>query len=324
MTFFNYFYFLPILTILILSIVSTLEDIFTRKIKNKTILIFLSISTILYFLRFIITKDLDFVKYSIVNIIISILITFYLYYNEYLGAGDSKLIIIYTILFSTFIKDYFIFLYLPFIFLSFYLTVLIRGFLRLNKSVLKELKNSISLKEIVITFVVSFGITILKDIVFKKFNIFNVAQNVILLFIFYILLIKFTFKIIKKKFKSNFKLWGFLILVIAIKIYIGIDKSDFYFAIFYTFIRIIIFRTFNRLIELTSYKKVLVNKLKPGMLVFNVKEKEKKPKKRLTNFEINIIKNQKKTKYFYVHSELPFTIFISIGNLILIFLYIML
>lgn len=334
-------YFQSIIAI-ILGLISALTDFKEMKIYNKNIKIFLIISIIIYLLCFN-QIEIIYIKYYLINLIISIIISFIFYYFKIWAAGDAKLFlaIIFMIPYPVYqnnIKNIFPAMYLLIIIFSiaFIYVVLESIFLWIkDKEKFKKIKGLELTKKTIIEFLSNyfmgyFIILFINNILFKFLTDFNL-YNGSLIMLCNTLLLVFIYQIIRNKKNIYLTTIIFIILNIIFYIIYGFNFQPINKKMLLIVLTIILFRTIS---EKYNYEVISINDLKSRMILsygsvimFYGSKVKGLPKmttestdSRLTENEVNSIKRWSRTKKgkkdITIVKHLPFAPFILVGEII--------
>ncbi|PLW80692.1 hypothetical protein C0585_01230 [Candidatus Woesearchaeota archaeon] len=281
------YYFLPM--ILFLGIITSYEDIKFGKIRNKWIILaliysFLINSILIFHNYFNNSFKVDYIMELSINLLFAIIIGFGFYYYDIWSAGDGKLFITFTSLiplamYSLGYQKHYPGISLLFNIFTISLTyILFNLALKFDKKNLKNLKeafiSSFTLKETFFALLFFFVIYWLIESIFTYLNFQNSMFYFILSLLIYL------------KLKDVNKIFFVMILLSFLRI--AKDSSIYSlnflknFIIYgmlwrlsYSMIRGTFLKFFNELF----YRELLVEEVKPGMILFeDIKRTEKKAK----------------------------------------------
>lgn len=327
---------------IILGFISTITDFKDMKIYNKNILYAILISIVIYILFY---NQLEFIyfKYYIINLIISIIISFIFFYFKIWAAGDAKLFlaIIFMIpypIYQNNISNIFPAMYLLIIIFSvaFIYVVLesIYLWIKDNKKLKYITKKNITkneIKDFILNYFFGYFIILFINNVLINYAInFNIYNGSLIMLCNMLLLI-FIYQIIKTN-QQKYKLTIIFIFLNIINYIInGIQLQTINYK---TLLIVLIITIFRKISEKYNYEVINIKDLKPRMILsfgsimkFYGSKVKGLPNKttestdsRLTEYEVNNIKRWSKTKKgtdeIVIVKHLPFAPFILIGEII--------
>ena len=327
---------------IILGIVSSVTDLKNKKIYNKNIIVALFISAISYVILY---KQIE-IKYIpnfTLNLIISMLISFAFYYFKIWAAGDAKLFLTITFMIPYEIYEVeisnvfpslnlliiifciaFIYVFFETIFLWF------KDKNRLEKLKLSNFKKD-DIYEFIIQYLLGYLITIFLNNILNKFFLDFRLSNQGLLLLCNMLVLIFTYRIVKTR-KSSLTLIGvFFLLNFAYYFKYGFEIYTINLKMLLLVFIIIIFR---RVSEKYNYEEIKINDLKPRMILsygsvlrfFNSRVKglpkttTETTDSRLTEEQVESIKRWSKSskglETIVIVKHMPFAPFILAGELV--------
>ena len=327
---------------IILGIVSSRTDFKEMKIYNKNIKRFLLISCIIYVLFF---KQIEFmfIKEHTINLTVSILISFLLFYFKIWAAGDAKLFIaiVFMIPYSIYgnnPKNIFPAIYLLImIFSSAFIYVVIESFYLWIKDKEKIKRINLSkydkdnLKNFILSYLLGYSITLfINNILYSFLENFKIYNGSLIMLCNMLMLI-FIYQVITDPPAIKKATIIFVILNIVYYAIFGIEIQIFNIKMFVIVLIIMLFRNIS---SKYNYETINVSDLKARMILSfgsviqfygsNVKGLPKSTTEstdsRLTEDEVSSIKRWSKTKRgkdeITIVKHLPFAPFILIGEII--------
>ncbi|MBR2247940.1 MAG: prepilin peptidase [Clostridia bacterium] len=327
---------------LLIGIVSAISDFKNQKIYNKSIIVAVSLSALMY-LVFFQQIDETYVKSHLVNFFISCIVSFAFFYFKIWGAGDAKLFIALTFiipyeLYEVSNNNYFASMYLLiYVFSIAFIYVFIETIVLflIDKEKLNNIKSSKFTKEIFIDYIVDFTNGYLLSILF--YNIINtffttyVMYNNELVYIINVVMLLFFYQINRKNKVKIISLITLLAINIGYVILYGIKAYTIDVSLLVIIVLIMIFRKIS---EKYNYKTISVKDLKERMILsfdsvipfYNSKVKglpkfsDESTDCRLTNEEVESIKRwsqtPKGTDKITIVRHMPFAPFILLGEIL--------
>lgn len=327
---------------LIIGILATITDFREKKIYNKTIIYGVIVSFILYIVMWK-QIDMELIKNYVINLSISILISFLFFYFKIWAAGDAKLFIAMIImipfeLYEVDLSNIFPGIYLLIIIFSiaFLYVVMETIFLWAKDSEkfqkLKTIKFNIkTIKDWLEKYFMGYFIILLiNNIIYLLFPTFQ-EKNGALMLVCNMLILIFIYRIIQNKKQTIIVT---TISIIFNIIYYIIMKFNIYQINIKMFIIVISIMIFRDISEKYNYECIKIENLKPRMILsygsvlkFYSSRIKGLPKhttettdSRLTNDEVNSIKRWSKSSKgddsIVVVRHMPFAPFMLIGEII--------
>lgn len=325
-----------------LGVVSSITDFKNKKIYNKNIIWAIAISIFTYL---VLWKQIEiiYIKNYIINLGISIVISFLFFYLKIWAAGDAKLFIaiVFMIPYEIYevkVKNVFPALYLLIIIFSiafFYIVIetiylWIKDKEKLSK--IKELKfGSEELKEFMIKYFMGyFMILFINNIWIKFFTEFRINNGGLALICNMLILI-FMYRIIKEQKQSLIVMITFIIANIAYYTIFGLEINSVNIKMLALVLLIIIFRNIS---EKYNYEKIRIENLKSRMILsfgsvlkfYGSKVKglpqstTETTDSRLTEEEVESIKKWSKSKKgqetIVIVRHMPFAPFMLVGEVL--------
>lgn len=327
---------------ILLGIISVVTDVKNKKIYNRNIIIAVIMSTLVYAIFW---KQIEFIylKNFLINLCISILISFLFYYFKIWSAGDAKLFlaIIYMIpyeLYEVETTNFFPGLYiLILIFSTAFLYVVIETIYLWIKDEekfkkIKQLKLSKSqISDFIVKYFMGYFIILfINNILFKVFSEFK-QNNAGLIIVCNMLLLIFIYRVINDRKRTIITMIVFVIANIIYYLIFGIEIYGINIKMLLLVFIIILFRMIS---EKYNYERIKIEDLKPRMilsygsiLLFYGSKVQGLPQNtdestdsRLTNEEVDSIKRWSKTKKgtesITIVRHMPFAPFMLIGQAI--------
>ena len=332
---------------LIIGILATITDFREKKIYNKTIIYGVIVSFILYIVMWK-QIDMELIKNYVINLSISILISFLFFYFKIWAAGDAKLFIAMIImipfeLYEVDLSNIFPGIYLLIIIFSiaFLYVVMETIFLWAKDSEkfqkLKTIKFNIkTIKDWLEKYFMGYFIILLiNNIIYLLFPTFQ-EKNGALMLVCNMLILIFIYRIIQNKKQTIIVT---TISIIFNIIYYIIMKFNIYQINIKMFIIVISIMIFRDISEKYNYECIKIENLKPRMILsygsvlkFYSSRIKGLPKhttettdSRLTNDEVNSIKRWSKSSKgddsIVVVRHMPFAPFMFIGEIIFLVLH---
>lgn len=327
---------------LIIGILATITDFREKKIYNKTIIYGVIVSFILYIVMWK-QIDMELIKNYVINLSISILISFLFFYFKIWAAGDAKLFIAMIImipfeLYEVDLSNIFPGIYLLIIIFSiaFLYVVMETIFLWAKDSEkfqkLKTIKFNIkTIKDWLEKYFMGYFIILLiNNIIYLLFPTFQ-EKNGALMLVCNMLILIFIYRIIQNKKQTVIVT---TISIIFNIIYYIIMKFNIYQINIKMFIIVISIMIFRDISEKYNYECIKIENLKPRMILsygsvlkFYSSRIKGLPKhttettdSRLTDDEVNSIKRWSKSSKgddsIVVVRHMPFAPFMLIGEII--------
>lgn len=325
-----------------LGVVSSITDFKNKKIYNKNIIWAIAISIFTYL---VLWKQIEiiYIKNYIINLGISIVISFLFFYLKIWAAGDAKLFIaiVFMIPYEIYevkVKNVFPALYLLIIIFSiafFYIVIetiylWIKDKEKLSK--IKELKfGPEELKEFMIKYFMGyFMILFINNIWIKFFTEFRINNGGLALICNMLILI-FMYRIIKEQKQSLIVMITFIIANIAYYTIFGLEINSVNIKMLALVLLIIIFRNIS---EKYNYEKIRIENLKSRMILsfgsvlkfYGSKVKglpqstTETTDSRLTEEEVESIKKWSKSKKgqetIVIVRHMPFAPFMLVGEVL--------
>lgn len=324
------------------GILATFTDFKEKKIYNKTIIFGVALSLLLYIVLWN-RIDMELIKSYIINLGISILISFLFFYFKVWAAGDAKLFIAMIImipfeLYEVDTSNIFPGIYLLILIFSVaFIYVVIETIFLWSKDneKFKKIKitkiSVVSIKEWLEKYFIGYLITLfVNNVIFTVFPDFQ-EQNGPLMLICNMLLLIFVYRIIQSKKQT--------IIVISISfalniIYYAIMGFTFYPINIKMLVIVVAIMLFRSVMEKYNYECIKITDLKPRMILsygsvlkFYSSRIKGLPKQttestdsRLTEDEVNSIKRWSKsakgTDSIVIVRHMPFAPFMLIGEII--------
>ncbi len=327
---------------IILGIISSVTDFKNKKIYNKNIILALIVSILVYAVLWN-QIEIMYIKNYLINLGISIAISFLFFYFKIWAAGDAKLFlaIVFMIPYEIYevqTNNVFPALYLlimifgvAFIYIVIETVYLwIRDKERLTK--IKELKlDKGELKEFLIKYFMGYFIILfINNIILKFFADFRI-NNAGLILICNMLILIFIYRIITQKRQA---LVITLVFVVVNALYYGIFGIEIYSINIKMLILVLVVMLFRSIAEKYNYEEIKIENLKPRMILslgsvlrFYGSRVKGLPQtttettdSRLTEEEVESIKRWSKTKKgketIVIVRHIPFAPFILVGELL--------
>lgn len=325
-----------------LGVVSVITDVKDKKIYNENVIIALILSSIVYamFWKYI---EIIYIKSYVINIIISLLISFIFYYFKIWSAGDAKLflaiicMIPYEI-YETETNNFFPGLYVLILIFStaFIYVVFETIFLWIkDKEKFKKIKDIKFNKEELTNFLLKyfmgyFIILFINNVLCKLFGEFR-QNNAGLILLCNMLLLLFMYRVINDRKKTILFIVFFAIGNLVYYITFGFEIYSINVKMIIFVFIIILFRIIS---EKYNYEEIEVEKLKPRMILSYgsiilflgsrvkglPKVTDESTDSRLSEEEVNSIKRWSKTKKgkdsVTIVRHMPFAPFMLVGQLI--------
>lgn len=320
------------------GILAAFTDFKEKKIYNKTIIFGIALSLLLYIVLWN-QIDMELIKSYIINLGISILISFLFFYFKVWAAGDAKLFIAMIImipfeLYEVDTTNIFPGIYLLILIFSVaFIYVVIETILLWSKDneKFKKIISVVSIKEWLEKYFIGYLITLfVNNVIFTVFPDFQ-EQNGALMLICNMLLLIFVYRIIQSKKQT--------IIVISISfalniIYYAIIGFTFYPINIKMLVIVVAIMLFRSIMEKYNYECIKITDLKPRMILsygsvlkFYSSRIKGLPKQttestdsRLTEDEVNSIKRWSKSAKgmdsIVIVRHMPFAPFMLIGEII--------
>jgi Flp pilus assembly protein protease CpaA len=329
--------------VVLLGIFSTISDVKNKKIYNKNIFIFCVISLFFDVIFFNEFEFKNLINY-LLNLIISIIISFLFYYFKIWAAGDAKLFIAFCIiipysLYEVSIKNIFPSIYLLILIFSiaFIYIVFETIFLWIKDNEKFKLKSEITLNNdwndfFIQYFLGYFIVLFINNIIISFFEDFK-TNNEILIIICNMLFLLLVFKIFKERKKMIIVMLIFIILNIIYYLIYGFELYSYNIKMILFVAVIMVFRV---VAEKYNYEEIEIKDLKPRMILayqsifmfYGSKVKglpintTESTDSRLTQEEVESIKRWSKTKKgknsLIIVRHMPFAPFMFTGITIFI------
>ena len=327
---------------IVLGIISSVTDLKSKKIYNKNIIYAVIVAIIVYVLLWN-EIEVMYIGNYLINLVISVVISFLFYYFKVWAAGDAKLFLaIVTMipyeLYEVETKNVFPALYLlimifgtAFIYV-FFETIYLWSKDKERIKKVKELKlGKAEIKEFIIRYLMGYFIILfINNITLEFFNEFRV-NNAGLMLICNMLILIFVYRVIRVEKQSIIVGSIFLICNIIYYIVFGLNIYNFDIKILLLVLIIMIFRSIS---EKYNYEEIKVEDLKPRMILsfgsvlkFYSSKVKGLPKSttettdsRLTEEEVESIKRWSKTKKgketIVIVRHMPFAPFMLAGEIL--------
>ena len=327
---------------LIIGILATITDFREKKIYNKTIIYGVIVSFILYIVMWK-QIDMELIKNYVINLSISILISFLFFYFKIWAAGDAKLFIAMIImipfeLYEVDLSNIFPGIYLLIIIFSIAFLYVVMETIFLWAKDSEKFQKSKTIKFNIKTikdwlekyFMGYFIILLINNIIYLLFPTFQ-EKNGALMIVCNMLILIFIYRIIQNKKQTVIVT---TISIIFNIIYYIIMKFNIYQINIKMFIIVISIMIFRDISEKYNYECIKIENLKPRMILsygsvlkFYSSRIKGLPKhttettdSRLTNDEVNSIKRWSKSSKgddsIVVVRHMPFAPFMLIGEII--------
>ena len=323
-----------------LGVVSSITDFKNKKIYNKNIIIAVGLSGLTYLIFF---KQIENLQSYLINLIISIIISFIFFYLKIWAAGDAKLFIaiVFMIPFELYeVSDKNIFPALILLIMMFsiaFIYVVFETFYlwgkdkdRLNKIKITNIDKT-KVKDFILQYFMGYFITLfINNIALKFFMEFKINNGGLMLLCNMLVLI-FTYRMIKGKKKSLIATSVFAILNFIYYVLFGLQIYSLNIKMLIIVLIILIFRTIS---EKYNYEEIKIIDLKPRMILsyesvikFYSSRVKGLPKtttettdSRLTETEVESIKRWSKTTKgqdtIIIVRHMPFAPFIFVGEVL--------
>ena len=323
-----------------LCIYTSFTDIKSKKIYNKIIIYAFTLSSVVYICLF---REIEktFIINHIINVFITLVLSFAFFYFKIWAAGDAKLftLISYMIPFSLYeVNDHNIFpsMYLlifvfgiAFIYVVMETIVLwIKDNNKFSNFSQKGAAIKCNWKDFILQYFVAYFFVLLINNIILKFYFDFYKYNGALLIICNMLFVTFLYRAVNKRKYYIIILIIVIILNIIYSIIFGFEFHSINIKMLFVIILLFLFRQIS---EKYNYENIEVEKLKPGMILslqsvllfFNSrvkglpKQTTETTDSRLTKEEIDSIKRWSKTskgkKNVVIVRHMPFAPFICIG-----------
>ncbi len=323
-----------------LGVVSSITDFKNKKIYNKNIIIAVGLSGLTYLIFF---KQIENLQSYLINLIISIIISFIFFYLKIWAAGDAKLFlaIVFMIPFELYeVSDKNIFPALILLIMMFsiaFIYVVFETFYlwgkdkdRLNKIQITNIDKT-KVKDFILQYFMGYFIILfINKIALKFFMEFKINNGGLMLLCNMLVLI-FTYRMIKGKKKSLIATSVFAILNFIYYVLFGLQIYSLNIKMLIIVLIILIFRTIS---EKYNYEEIKIIDLKPRMILsyesvikFYSSRVKGLPKtttettdSRLTETEVESIKRWSKTTKgqdtIIIVRHMPFAPFIFVGEVL--------
>ena len=323
-----------------LGVVSSITDFKNKKIYNKNIIIAVGLSGLTYLIFF---KQIENLQSYLINLIITIIISFIFFYLKIWAAGDAKLFlaIVFMIPFELYeVSDKNIFPALLLLIMMFsiaFIYVVFETFYlwgkdedRLNKIQITNIDKT-KVKDFILQYFMGYFIILfINNIVLKFFMEFKINNGGLML-LFNMLVLIFTYRIIKGKRKSLIVTSVFAILNFMYYALFGLQIYSLNIKMLIIVLIILIFRTIS---EKYNYEEIKIIDLKPSMILsyesvikFYSSRVKGLPRtttettdSRLTETEVESIKRWSKTTKgqdtIIIVRHMPFAPFIFVGEVL--------
>ena len=326
---------------IILSIISSITDFKDKKIYNKNIIVAIGFSAITY----IVLREqieIEYVRNFMINLIISIIISFLFFYFKIWAAGDAKLFLalIFMIPYEIYegnTKNVFPALYLLILIFSIAFLYVVFETIYLwikDKEKIEKLKifnNKADLKEFIISYFMGYFVVLfINNILFRFFYEFRI-NNYALIMLCNMLILIFIYQVITTK-RKMLILTG--IFLSANIIYYCIYGFAFYSINLRMLVIVIVIMLFRNVSENYNYQEIKIEELKPRMILsyqsviqfYSSKVKglpqstTESTDSRLTQDEVDSIKRWSKTRKgketIVIVRHMPFAPFMLLGNVV--------
>lgn len=325
---------------IVLGVVSSITDFKNKKIYNKNIIIAVGLSGLTYLIFF---KQIENLQSYLINLIISIIISFIFFYLKIWAAGDAKLFlaIVFMIPFELYeVSDKNIFPALILLIMMFsiaFIYVVFETFYlwgkdkdRLNKIQITNIDKT-KVKDFILQYFMGYFIILfINNIALKFFMEFKINNGGLMLLCNMFVLI-FTYRMIKGKKKSLIATSVFAILNFIYYVLFGLQIYSLNIKMLIIVLIILIFRTIS---EKYNYEEIKIIDLKPRMILsyesvikFYSSRVKGLPKtttettdSRLTETEVESIKRWSKTTKgqdtIIIVRHMPFAPFIFVGEVL--------
>lgn len=327
---------------IILGVISAITDLKSKKIYNKNIVVFVIIS---FFIYLILCKEIDmiYMKSYLINLSISIAISFLFFYFKIWAAGDAKLFlaIIFMIPFelyeiensNVFPGIYLLIIIFSIAFIYVFLETVYLWIIDKNRKktvISKNIKKNEIESFIIKYFLGYFIVLFVNNILFEFFYNFKIG-NAGLILICNMLLLTFIYRIITNDFISFIIMCVFMIFNIIYYVVYGLNLYAIDIKIIILVLIIMLFRNVS---EKYNYEEIEVENLKPRMILsfgsvlkfYGSKVKglpqstSETTDSRLTDEEVKSIKRWSKTKKgektIVIVRHMPFAPFMFIGEVV--------
>ena len=323
-----------------LGVVSSITDFKNKKIYNKNIIIAVGLSGLTYLIFF---KQIENLQSYLINLIITIIISFIFFYLKIWAAGDAKLFlaIVFMIPFELYeVSDKNIFPALLLLIMMFsiaFIYVVFETFYlwgkdedRLNKIQITNIDKT-KVKDFILQYFMGYFIILfINNIVLKFFMEFKINNGGLML-LFNMLVLIFTYRIIKGKRKSLIVTSVFAILNFMYYALFGLQIYSLNIKMLIIVLIILIFRAIS---EKYNYEEIKIIDLKPSMILsyesvikFYSSRVKGLPRtttettdSRLTETEVESIKRWSKTTKgqdtIIIVRHMPFAPFIFVGEVL--------
>lgn len=326
----------------VIGILATVTDLKKKKIYNKTIICGIVVSILLYIVLWN-QIDIELIKSYVINLAISILISFLFFYFKIWAAGDAKLFIAMTMmipfeLYEVDITNVFpgIYLLITIFSVAFIYVVIETIFLwskdneKLKKVKITKISTS-SIKEWLEKYFMGYFITLfINNVIFKAYPTFQ-EQNGALILICNMLLLIFIYRAIQSKKQTIIVMAISITLNIVYYAAIGITIYSINIKMLMAVVVIMLFRDVS---EKYNYECIKIKDLKPRMILSYgsvlkfyssrikglPKQTNESTDSRLTEEEVDSIKRWSKSSRgedsIVVVRHMPFAPFMLIGEII--------
>ena len=323
-----------------LGVVSSITDFKNKKIYNKNIIIAVGLSGLTYLIFF---KQIENLQSYLINLIITIIISFIFFYLKIWAAGDAKLFlaIVFMIPFELYeVSDKNIFPALILLIMMFsiaFIYVVFETFYlwgkdkdRLNKIKITNIDKT-KVKDFILQYFMGYFIILfINNISLKFFMEFKINNGGLMLLCNMLVLI-FIYRMIKGKKKSLIATSVFAILNFIYYVLFGLQIYSLNIKMLIIVLIILIFRTIS---EKYNYEEIKIIDLKPRMILsyesvikFYSSRVKGLPKtttettdSRLTETEVESIKRWSKTTKgqdtIIIVRHMPFAPFIFVGEVL--------
>lgn len=326
--------------IIILCLISSLTDFKHKKIYNKYLFMYASISSVVYliFFRYI---DINNIMPYVFNLIITVVLSYMFYTYKIWAAGDAKLFITITYmipyeLYEVTNKVLFPTLYLLIIiFGTAFISIVIESIFLLitrKKTIKKELNiEKYSIKNFINNYVEGFLIlNLINTINFMYFKDFYI-NNILFIYLLNMVILFFVYKISEKK---NIRTIITLIALLFNIILVFCNSFTFVGFNYKSTLIVFLIIVLKDLCNKYNYEEIKIDELKPRMILSlsaiidfygsNVKNlphsTTEDTDSRITEIEVDSIKRWSKTKKgketIVIVRHLPFAPFILIGTIV--------
>lgn len=327
---------------IILGIVSSITDFKNKKIYNKNIILATIISAFTYL---ILCNQIEiiYIKNYLINLIISVIISFLFFYFKIWAAGDAKLFLAIVLmipyeLYEVETNNVFPALYLLIIIFSiafiyvFFETIYLCIKDREKTKKIKELRfGKEEIKDFIIKYFMGYFIILfINNITSKFFTNFRI-NNAGLILICNMLILIFIYRVIRKEKQSLIITFIFIMANILYYVVFGLEIYSVNIKMFILVFVIMIFRIIS---EKYNYEEIKIEDLKPRMILsfgsvlkfYGSKVKglpqntTETTDSRLTDEEVESIKRWSKTKKgketIVVVRHMPFAPFMLVGEIV--------